>query len=214
MNRRIALSPICAVLGVLTSASLPLAHAAPQPDPVPTRWEFDFEPGELRVLIVAVDGVPRPFFYFTYKIVNHWDSDLLFAPDVSLVTDDGVILPAGQDASGQPVPVAATNAVDELLDNPLMRGQIEAVGQVLQGQENAQQGFLVWPVPDHDVDQIKIYFAGLSGENDAVVVGRGTDNPRRFVVRKTRELVYATPGEFRGRRVDPFELVEQNWVMR
>ena len=66
---------VCAAalgLGVmgLSVAGTPASAAAPEPRPVPTRWEFTFEPGPLRLAWVETENGPAPYFYLTYRVTN------------------------------------------------------------------------------------------------------------------------------------------------
>lgn len=189
----------------------PAANAmlAPEPRPVPTRWEFSFEDGPLRLAWVETNAGLRPFFYMTYRITNFWGQDLLFAPDVMLVTSDSQVLRSGRD-----VPASVTEAILERLRNPLLESQIDIVSTVLEGPEHARDGVLIWPATNLQVDEVSIFFAGLSGEQESYVVGRNTDNPQRYSLRKTMMLRYATPGDFSQQGSRPFERVEKRWVMR
>jgi hypothetical protein len=206
MARRVLAAAL--VVGVVGG---PAAHAmlAPEPRPVPTRWEFSFEDGPLRLAWVETNEGLRPFFYMTYRITNFWGQDLLFAPDVTLVTSDSQVLRSGRD-----VPAAVTEAILGRLRNPLLESQIDIVSTVLEGPEHARDGLLVWPATNLQVDEVSIFFAGLSGEQESYVVGRNTDNPQRYSLRKTMMLRYATPGDFSQQGSRPFELVEKRWVMR
>jgi len=185
------------------------AIAAPEPSPVATTWEFTFDLGPLRLAWVETDQGNKPYFFLTYNITNFSGADLLFAPDVSLMTDNISVL-----KSGRNVPTAVTNAILEELDNPLVESQIDIVSTVLQGPEHARDGVLIWPAEQLDVDEVSIFFAGLSGEFESYVVGRETDNPRRYTLRKTLMLRFATPGEFSEQGARPFEMAEKRWVMR
>lgn len=183
--------------------------AAPEPRPIAINWEFTFEPGPLRLAWVDSGDGASPYFYFTYKITNFWGNDLLFAPDVLLVTSDAEVLRSGRD-----VPGAVTEEIMRRLDNPLIESQIDIVSTVLDGPEHAREGLLVWPATDLDVDEVTVFFAGLSGEFESYVTGRGTDDPHRYSLRKTLMLRYATPGEIGDQGSRPFDLAEKRWVMR
>jgi hypothetical protein len=198
--------------GLLAGSALlaPPSLAAPQPDPVPTRWEFDFQPGPMRIALINIPGVGlKRYFFFTYRITNYWGTDLLFAPDAELKTDEGRVLRSGRD-----VPAAVTESIVARLGNPLMQDQIEIVGTVLQGPENARDGVLIWPADDLDVDEVTLFFAGLSGETKPYTLREGTDDAERFLLRKTAMLRYETPGEFGWRDNEALELAESTWVMR
>jgi len=185
------------------------AIAAPEPSPVTISWEFTYDMGPLRLAWVETAEGNKPYFFLTYSITNYSGSDLLFAPDVTLMTDNVTVLKSGRD-----VPTAVTNEILHRLDNPLVESQIDIVSTVLQGPEHARDGVLIWPAEQLDVDEVSIFFAGLSGEFESYVVGRETDNPRRYTLRKTLMLRYATPGNFADQGARPFDLEEKRWVMR
>lgn len=200
------------ILGTITLLGATLgssAIAAPEPSPVAITWEFTFDMGPLRLAWIDTDNGPQPYFFLTYNIINFSGSDLLFAPDVSLMTDNITVL-----KSGRNVPTAVTNEILQRLDNPLVESQIDIVSTVLQGPEHARDGVLIWPANQLDVDEVKVFFAGLSGEFESYVVDRGGKNPRRYTLRKTLMLRYATPGDFGDQGVRPFDLEEKLWVMR
>lgn len=209
-TRKLACRVLAAAL-VVGVVGGPAANAmlAPEPRPVPTRWEFSFEDGPLRLAWVETNGTLRPYFYMTYRITNHWGQDLLFAPDVTLVTSNSEVLRSGRD-----VAASVTEEILKRLRNPLLESQIDIVSTVLEGPEHARDGLLVWPATNLQVDEVSIFFAGLSGEQEAYVVGRGTDNPQRYSLRKTMMLRFATPGDFSQQGSRPFERVEKRWVMR
>lgn len=194
---------------VLVGAGGMTSAMAPEPNPVAIRWEFTFENGPLRLAWVDTGNGPKAYFYLTYRVTNFWGADLLFAPDVTLVTSDSEVLRSGRD-----VPGAVTEEIMRRLSNPLLESQIDIVSTVLDGPEHARDGVVIWPATDLDVDEITVFFAGLSGEFEAYVVGRDTPNPQRYSLRKTMMLRYATPGDFANQGSVPFELVEKRWVMR
>ncbi len=194
--------------GVLVGFSSSVS-AAPEPAPVATQWEFTFEDGPLRLAWVDEGDGAKPYFYLTYRVTNHWGGVKLFAPDVSLMTDGANVLRSGRDVSS-----TVTETIMERLDNPLLESQIDIVSNVLEGVEHARDGVVIWPANDLEADEVTVFFAGLSGEFQSYVVGRHTNDPRRYTLRKTLMLRYATPGEFAQQGDTPFELVEKRWVMR
>lgn len=195
-------------LGMLTMNSTK-AIAAPEPSPVTTQWEFTFENGPLRLAWVDTGEGPKPYFYLTYRITNHWGGVKLFAPDVTLMTDNANLVHSGRD-----VPHAVTEEIIDRLDNPLLESQIDIVSNVLEGVEHARDGVVIWPAKVLDADEVTVFFAGLSGEFQSYVVGRDTDDPHRYNLRKTLMLRYSTPGDYAQQGDEPFELVEKRWVMR
>jgi hypothetical protein len=211
MARRVlAAALVVGVVGGMVGGPAANAMLAPEPRPVPTRWEFSFEEGPLRLAWVETDAGLQPFFYMTYRITNFWGQDLLFAPDVTLVTSNSEVL-----TSGRGVSLAVTEEIMGRLRNPLLESQNSLGGAtILEGPEHARDGVAIWPATNLQVDEVSIFFAGLSGEQESYVVGRGTDDPQRYSLRKTMMLRYATPGDFSQQGSRPFELAEKRWVMR
>jgi hypothetical protein len=184
---------------------------APEPDPIPRRWELSIEPGPLRIATVNVenDG-PKTFFYMTYKVTNNSGGDLLFAPSFDLATDQGDVLRSGRD-----VPAAVTKSLLDMLGNKYLEDQISVVGTLLQGEGNAKEGLIVWPANNLRLTQLEVYAAGFSGETKSVdTVDAKTGKTTKTTVRKTLQLRYQTPGEIRDQGSKPFEVIEKRWVMR
>jgi hypothetical protein len=166
--RRFAAIPVLALAAMAGGLTLtaPVSAAAPEPAPVPRRWQLDIQPSPLRTMVVEAPGVgPRAYFYMTYKVTNNSSSDLLFAPAMELATDDMDVLRSGRD-----VPVAVTNTILERLQNPLLEDQIKIVGTLLRGPENAKEGLAVWPVPAMHQAEVNVYCAGFSGETTTVEI--------------------------------------------
>lgn len=64
-----------------TTAAAILTTAAPEPDPVPTRWEFDFNPEPLRLVrLTDDDGNAAWYAFLTYRVVNASGQDRMLAP--------------------------------------------------------------------------------------------------------------------------------------
>ncbi|MEM1184536.1 MAG: hypothetical protein AAGI53_05990 [Planctomycetota bacterium] len=193
-----------------TMLSAPLV-AAPEPEPVPIRWEFDFREGPLRSMTVDVPGVgPRKYFYFTYQVTNFSDQDRMLAPSFDLVTDEGEVL-----RSGRGVPGVVTQTVLDRLSDPLIEDQLGIVSTLNQGLEHSRFGVVIWPVTDLDIDEVTVFAAGFSGENKPYfTVDPQTGERVRHLLRKTRMLRYGLPGELTDRGSRPYEVIETRWVMR
>ena len=209
MSRAIGAMTLGLIATITLSVPQNAIAAAPEPSPVSIAWEFTFDSGPLRLAYVEHEGVTRPYFYLTFRVTNFTDQDLLLAPDVTLVSDGVETFRSGRD-----IPSAVTDEILRRLDNPLIESQIDIVSTVLSGKEHARDGVVIWPAEDLDADEITIYFSGLSGEFESYIVGRDTDNPQRYTLRKTMMLRYATPGDFENQGARPFELIEKRWVMR
>lgn len=187
-----------------------LVALAPEPDPIPRRWQLTVEPGPLRVASVELPGQGhRAFYYMTYKVVNTTDTDLLFTPAFDLGTSDGDLLRSGRD-----VPPAVTRDILARLASPFLQDQTSIVGVLLQGEANAKEGVVVWPIPDMNPSEVTIYGAGFSGEAKAVEFKDEKGQPAKVLLRKTLMLRYQTPGEIRHMGAEPLPLIEQQWIMR
>lgn len=202
------------VLG-LTAAILVFGGFAPEPDPVPKRWELDVKQGALRMTTVEdANGNAKAYFYLSYRVTNNTKTDLLFAPAFDLATEDTAAI-----RSGREVPASVTKDVIERLDNPLVKDQISILGQLLQGVENSKDGVVVWPAPDLHANEITVYAAGFSGETKTIEVpdttpGAKEGATKQIVLRKTLMLRYRVLGEIREWGNKPFELVEKRWILR
>lgn len=184
---------------------------APQPEPVPTKWEFDFQPAELRVAFIDADGTgDKPYFYLTYKVTNYSGRDRILAPSFTMANDQGGLINSGG------VPTAVTRTLLDRLENPFLEDQLGIVDVLLQGADNARFGLVIWPAQDLDVDTVTVFAAGFSGENTVY----HTTDPRtglreRHILRKTRAITYALPGNLASSRgVEPLTVQGAAWVMR
>lgn len=200
---------VCVAAGL--AALLAGMGLAPEPDPIPRRWQLELTPGPLRVMTVELDGQSRQFLYFTYKVVNTTGQDQLFAPSIEMSTDTSLARRSGRD-----VPAEATRAIMDRLENPLLKDQISIVGPLLQGEANAEDGIAVWPMPSEHISNLTLYVAGLSGETRAVdFTNPQTGEKDRVLLRKTMVLRYDMPGEIVDQGSEPFPPAESpRWVMR
>lgn len=201
-----------AAVAVAAAALVPALGLAPEPDPVPKRWQLAVTPGELRVAYVdSADGAAA-YLYFTYSVTNNTGKDLEFVPSFEMATDSGDIA-----ASGVGVSPRVTDAIIESLEHPFLQDQVDILGPIQQGPENAKFGVVIWPVADFDADEIRVFGAGFSGETDSIeLTDPRTGKARRLIFRKTLMMRFGTPGEIRVAEVGdkPFGVLEQRWIMR
>jgi hypothetical protein len=211
--RRLAASAAMALTALagfgLLSRTAPSAVAAPEPSPVPRRWQLDVECAPLRTIVLNVNGQDRSYWYLAYKVTNNSKSDVLLAPMWELSTDSGKVA-----RSGREVPVGVTREIMNRLDNPYIEDQIGIVGNLLRGPENAKEGVVVWPATELHLSDVRIYGAGFSGENATVEIPGPDGKLEKKVLRKTLMLRYLMPGD-----VTPGDGVEytpdqSQWIMR
>lgn len=191
-----------------------VAMAAPEPDPVPRKWQLTLETGPMRVMSVDVDGSgPEParlYYYMTYKVINNTGQDILFTPSFDLTTDEGDL-----QRSGRGVPGAVTDQIVAALENKLLEDQISIVGMLLQGEENAKEGLAVWPVGVAHVRDLSVFARGFSGEMRAMdVYDPETKGTKRVTFRKTLMLQFQPLGETRDMGAGELPRIKEQWVMR
>ncbi len=204
---------LAALVAVGATAALPAnpvvseAAAAPQPKPVPTRWEFRVDPGELRTMVVPSAGKPdQAYYYFVYEVTNNTGQDRALAPSFELVTDLGE-----SKRSGENVPADVPRQIIRALKDPLMLTELDMLGTLPQGSENAKRGVVVWPVNDTSIDEVTIYAAGFSGESIRV---ERPDTGEEIILRKSLMLRHQIPGDLVVTSDDPLERTLDQWVMR
>jgi hypothetical protein len=218
MNTRASLIGLGLIVGCglgvfasgLVGGTTPAVVAAPEPDPVPRRWQLTVTPGPLRVTSVEHQGQSKLYYYMTYKVVNSSDTDLLFTPSFEMANDEGELKRSGRD-----VPAAVTAKILETLENTFLEDQINIVGTLLQGEENAKEGLVVWPVNTPHVRAIEVFGNGFSGEARTIdasdPVTKGT---KRVTLRKTLMLRYQPLGETKATGAESLPVIEQRWIMR
>lgn len=194
--------------GFLTAAALAVVAAPapadhPRPREVAVRWEMNFEAGPLRLYL---DAQNRPWWYFTYKVTNNTGRDRVWAPIMTLYNDKGEIIRSGTD-----VPLSVSQELLDLLGNPLLLSQNQAIGDIRQGREHAVEGLAVWPASALGITELSLFIAGISGET---AEGRNPVTGDRIIFQKTLQRDYVIPGDALARGSRPVEVVSQRWVMR
>ncbi|MDQ7014610.1 MAG: hypothetical protein Q9O74_12050 [Planctomycetota bacterium] len=206
---------VCARFLAVLLAAVVLAPAmglAPEPDPVSKRWQLEVTPGDLRVVYVNTLDSSGAYVYFTYSVTNHTGDDLEFVPSFVLATDSGLSM-----MSGLGVPSSVTDHILRSLEHPFMQDQIDILGPIQQGPENAKHGLVVWPLRDFRVDEIRVFGAGFSGETETIeLTDPRTGEEVELIFRKTLMMRFASPGEIRVGEIgdDTFRVTEKRWIMR
>ena len=187
--------------------SVVLVSAFPQPSVVPRAWQLDFEIDKPQPVSVRdVNDQLRWYWYVTYTVQNNTPQERLFIPEIAVATDEGDIITAGQN-----VPANVFAAVKKRHGNPLLLSPIQIVGRLLLGADFAKQGVAIWPAFDHPVDAVDLFFAGLSGETQAI------EHPltkEQVVMRKVLMVKFATPGDHTHAQRQAVIARGEEWVMR
>ena len=137
-------------------------------------------------------------------------SDLLFAPSFDLGVDAGAVRRSGRD-----VPADVTKQILADLESKELQDQIGIVGMLPQGEENAKEGVVIWPVNETHVAEVSVYAAGFSGEMRTVVTkDPKTGKAASTTVRKTLMLRFQGHGDLKNVGSTPLPMVEQRWIMR
>lgn len=184
---------------------------APEPDPIPRRWQLAIEPGPMRVASMELPDVgTRAYFYMTYKVTNTSDTDLLFTPTFDMLTDDGLLLRAGRD-----VPQEVTKEILRRVDNPFVQDQVSIVGSLLQGEANAKEGLVIWPVTSTRSGEFSVFAGGFSGETRPIETLNPDDHTTmKVLLRKTLMMRFQGPGELRDMQARTIPMIDRTWVMR
>lgn len=194
---------LTAALSLLTGP----VTAAPEPGVVPTTWELTFKHHAPERLIMQAEGdkSPEPYWYVRYTVTNNTGEDLLFTPEFELITD------TGQKVKGNKgVDDGVFKKIKELHRGEFMESPLEILGRLLQGEDQAKDGVMMFKGVDKDARKFTIYVGGLSGET-ATVINPVTKEP--VVLRKTLVLEYDMPGEAIGIAPQP-QFKGKKWVMR
>ena len=203
---------LSALMLVLAGALLvmPLASRAdayPEPEVVSPSWQLEFTWRKPRAIALqTTDGSYRWFWYMPYKVVNDTGSEVLFIPEITIATDTGRIISAGQD-----VPASLFPKIKDKLDNPLLQSPIDVVGELLQGEDHAKESVAIWPAFEKNVTHMKVFVAGLSGETQTFEHPT-TGEP--VMVRRTLMLHFRLPGDPPTPQGQPVVHVDQREVMR
>jgi hypothetical protein len=195
------------VAGLWQAAPTDVAQAYPEPEIVSPAWELQFTHDDPRPIAVRnLEGKTRWYWYMTYKVVNKTGEERLFVPEITIATDQGDIMVAGRG-----VPAAVFQAIKEKVENPLLESPVAVVGRILLGEDHAKESAAIWPAADHDVDHIRVFFGGLSGETEVIEDPLTGDT---IVTRKTLMMEYGLPGTPATPDQQPVISGPERWVMR
>ncbi len=209
----------CRLAIALPLAALVLAAAAPQAATPPagsagnnpagrvaraTPDDLEMRSGTLVQVTDAESG--QPYWVFSYTVANSTGKPQRFAPRFELVTGDGKVMSAGSD-----VPPAAQRRLQRALGKMAAADQFQIMGDILEGEANAREGFAVWPAKAGDTKNLTLYVTGLSRAQDTRT-DESTGN--QVTLRRTLQRTYSVPGEVDPRVLCEAPLVTETWIMR
>ena len=126
------------------------------------RWQLTLDTGDLRFYRDWESGIG--YWLLVYEVTNETKSDRQWIPSFDLVTDQGEIIP-----DGDGVPRKVQLYLLELFKDPLMVAQSDASGPILQGEENAIRGLLIWKAGSEKVKEVQVFASGVSGDTADVI---------------------------------------------
>lgn len=216
----LALALVAAVPAVL---SVPAARAEkfPEPSPYQIAWEFKFQHGTPKRVVVKVPGTPNPtpYWYMTYSVTNTGDKPQRFVPNFDLLAEDGRVI-----HSDMALPPEVFQEIKKQEGNKLMLTSRQIEGDLNPGEDEAKDGVAIWPEPMQRMGTFSIFVGGLSGEFVEIKDKEGkpviskdpkTGEETKVVVRKTLQLTYHDRGgQIRPGSDDEHEGAVEQWVMR
>ena len=185
----------------------PRLQAAPEPSVVNQSWELTFKYNAPERLLIAPEGKTekQTYWFIRYTVTNNSGRDVLFTPDFQLLTDSGQIITAGKG-----VDASVYKEIQQLYKNPLLEDPFQILGKILQGEDNAKDGVIVFTGVDTEARDFRIAISGLSGDTAEVT------NPltnEKVVLHKSLMLHYSIPGE--AINIDPRpQFKGKKWVLR
>jgi hypothetical protein len=184
------------------------ASTHPEPNVVPTSWELDLTFQAPRTIAVRLPGDDEAtlFWYMTYTVLNKTDGDQLYIPDIWLLSDAGDLVEGNRKI--QPI---VFEKIKAFVNNPLLLSPIKVAGRILQGDDHARDGVVIWKAPDHDVSDIIVFFGGITGETHEV---KDPLTGESRLLRKALQIDYDTPGDHRHVQRKPFVFKGAKWVVR
>ena len=195
---------------LLTSLFLlatPGAQAYPEPEIVPRAWELEFEHKEPRLVSVQTpEGEIEWYWYVVYKVTNDTESERLYIPEVTIATDAGHLIPASRN-----VPASVFELIKHKERNPLLESPVHVIGRLLLGENHAKESAIIWPAVSKDVNEVRVFIAGLSGETKVV---QSPINDEEKVFRKTLMLRYTAEGNPKLTANRQLNFRSQQWIMR
>lgn len=175
------------------------------PEPSEGNWQLDFQPGDFR--LYTDPETHQNYWYFTYKVVNRTGQDRWWAPKMELLEDHGRLRRSGKDVS--PLTV---KRIEALIGNKLIEDQYQIMGEILQGESNAKEGFVIWSSDALLATELHLFIRGISSEFKKL------PNPleagAEITMHKTMKRDYRVSGDAQTRGSTPVECEQTEWILR
>lgn len=202
---------LAAVVPVASALSPTVPPSGSQSDLIPkvkpaTPNDLEFRPGALTLVQDAGSG--QNFWVFTYVIANKTGKSQRFSPRLELLMGDGTILEAGKD-----VPVDAARRLQRLVASSQAVDQFQIMGDILDGEANARDGFVIWPAKG-DMKEITLFVSGMSSAFDR---RKDPATGKDVIVRRSWSRSYALKGTADAHatgNVASFDSSNDAWLMR
>jgi hypothetical protein len=202
---------LASLMAAMVCAGMALAFqgrstlAVPEPSRVPISWELAFRHGNLERVFVTIKGKDEAFWFMRYTVTNNTGKDILFTPSFELGAETGTVLEAFKN-----VPNTVFEKIKTNFNNPLLISPNDIHGRLLQGEDNAKDGVVMFPALDPEARNFRLFVMGLSGETVDV------ENPithKKVILQKSLELDFNVPGQAVG--IEPkCTLTATKWVMK
>lgn len=180
-------SHLLSVACILFSAAV--ANAVPRPGPTPRSWQFVFEHGMPKRIVITPPGADRPqaYWYLTYTVSNPGPKEQSFNPTFEMVMDDGLVIRSDgkryETVNGQTrevtrkatidgkvqdvpetIPPIVLEAIRQHERNKSLQSVYQIAGALRAGRDEAKEGVAIWPEPNPRMGKFSLYVTGLSGE--------------------------------------------------
>ncbi len=150
---RFIITAFLVTITALVSVSVAYPKATDHSD----RWQLTFETTGLRFFRDSRTG--QGYWVMVYEVTNETETDQRWVPSFTLITDQGEVLDAGSDVSRR-----VQISILETFGDVLLEMQSEVSSALLQGEENASRGLVVWKAGREDVCALQVFVSGVSGD--------------------------------------------------
>ena len=181
--------------------------AFPEPSIVPRAWQLDFEVKKpQKIAFRDASGNLQWYWYIVYKVTNKTGEELMFIPEIEIAMDNGELIHAGRG-----VPAIIFDRIKAQERNQLLESPVHVVGRLLLGEDHAKESVIVWPVPPGDINEVRIFVAGLSGETQLV---DSIASDGKILFRKSLMMTYSAEGNPMMTRDRTLTKRDEQWIMR